>query len=418
MSRRGLLAVCLLLASCKRTPPAAADAGTDAGAQATVSAATGLDAGLDAGSGDGGPLASVTPPEDAVAEVHPLAVCDARGEAPLDAARRYYDEGHFDSALSCAAQAAALEPDLAAAHAERGAALASLDREAEAQLAFARALAIDPGDPDALLGAAHLYAVQLSSTRERDELGALYAERGLSQPSTPPELVPALALVAAMAFNDLGQADQALERAAIVLAREPANPEAKYEKALALFELCRFREAKAAFASLLTDKDRAAHAHQHLGLLLEREGRWKQAEEHFEQARALEPQDFPPPPLPSPEEFKTQVTRALADLPEDMRKDLAGVPVATEELPSEDDLLANQPPLSPTILGLFRGPSLSEPCDGTETPCRSVALYRRNLARAVRTPEELREQIRVTLLHEIGHLRGEDDEELAARGLE
>jgi predicted Zn-dependent protease with MMP-like domain len=47
-----------------------------------------------------------------------------------------------------------------------------------------------------------------------------------------------------------------------------------------------------------------------------------------------------------------------------------------------------------------------------------VVLYRRNLARAVRTSEELREQIRVTLLHEIGHLRGEDDEELAARGLE
>jgi predicted Zn-dependent protease with MMP-like domain len=47
-----------------------------------------------------------------------------------------------------------------------------------------------------------------------------------------------------------------------------------------------------------------------------------------------------------------------------------------------------------------------------------VALYRLNLARAVRTREELREQIKVTLLHEVGHLRGEDDQELAARGLE
>jgi predicted Zn-dependent protease with MMP-like domain len=47
-----------------------------------------------------------------------------------------------------------------------------------------------------------------------------------------------------------------------------------------------------------------------------------------------------------------------------------------------------------------------------------VALYRRNLERAVRNGDELREQIRVTLLHEVGHLRGEDDFELAARGLE
>ena len=75
--------------------------------------------------------------------------------------------------------------------------------------------------------------------------------------------------------------------------------------------------------------------------------------------------------------------------------------------------------MSPTILGLFRGPSLGEPCpEGEKGPCRSVVLYRRNLARAVTSEEELLEQIRVTLLHEVGHLRGEDDLELAARGLE
>ena len=49
---------------------------------------------------------------------------------------------------------------------------------------------------------------------------------------------------------------------------------------------------------------------------------------------------------------------------------------------------------------------------------KRLQLARKNLARAVTTREELNEQIRVTLLHEIGHLRGEDDSELAARGLE
>jgi predicted Zn-dependent protease with MMP-like domain len=285
-------------------------------------------------------------------------------------------------------------------------------------MAFNRALAIDPGDPDALLGAARLYAVQLPSTRERDELGILYAERGLSQPSTPPELVPELALVAAMALNDLGRADEALQRAAIVLAREPGNPEAAYERSLALFELCRFAEAKAAFSALRDDPALGAHAHQHLGLLLEREGRWRRAQAHFDKARTLAPEDFPEPPMLSEVEFKAAVARAVAELPQDMRRDMVGVPVGAEELPADADLLSGEPPLSPTILGLFRGPPLGEPCDGGETPCRSVVLYRRNLARAVRTPAELLEQIQVTLLHEVGHLRGEDDEELAARGLE
>ncbi|MBU8899494.1 metallopeptidase family protein [Corallococcus sp. M34] len=411
MSRRGLLALFLLLASCKRTEPAAS-AVPDAGAGEVRPAASSV---RDAGSAA---QAVGSAPDASVAEVHPLAVCDARGGSPLNAARNYYDGGQYEEALSCAAQAAALDPDLAAAHAERGVALAALGRESEAQLAFARALAIDPGDAESLLGAARLYAVQMESTRERDELGVLYAERGLSQPSTPPELIPELALVAAMAFNDLGQADEALARAAIVLAREPGNHEAQYERALALFELCRFAEARKAFGALLDDPERAAHVHQHLGLLLEREGKWKLAQGHFDKARELSPEDFPEPPLPSQEDFRAAVAQAVAGLSSDMRRDLKGVPVDTEELPSDADLLANQPPLSPTILGLFRGPSLSEPCDGKETPCRSVVLYRRNLARAVRTSDELREQIRVTLLHEVGHLRGEDDEELAARGLE
>jgi tetratricopeptide (TPR) repeat protein len=347
-----------------------------------------------------------------------LPVCRAEGGSPLEAARRYYDEERFEEALSCAAQATALDPDNAEAHAERGVALAALERVPEAQMAFARALALNPDSPEALLGAAHLYTVQLPSTRERDELGLLYSERGMSKPGMPPGLVAEFALLSAMAFNDLGHANEALGRAAVMLAREPHSREAAYERALALFELCRFSEAKAAFTSLLDDPEHGAHAHQHLGLLLEREGQWKQAQLHFDKARTRAPEDFPEPPLPTEAEFRAAVVSAVAALPEDMRKDLDGIPVTTEELPADADLMSGEPPLSPTILGLFRGPPLGEPCDGTETPCRAVVLYRRNLARAVRTPAELLEQIRVTLLHEVGHLRGEDDEELAARGLE
>jgi tetratricopeptide (TPR) repeat protein len=348
----------------------------------------------------------------------PLAPCHAQRELPLPAALRLLEEGSPLEALSCAAQASALEPDDAVAHAARGDALATLGRHAEAQLAYARALALDPGLPDALLGAARLYGLLLPSSRENDELAALYAERGLTEAVKDPESLASFALLAAVAYNDLGLAEEALSHASLVLAREPAHREAAYERALALFELCRFAEAKVAFSALLEDVTQGAHAHHHLGLLLEREGRWKQAQAHFDKARALAPTEFPLPPLPSEEEFRVAVERAVAALPEDMRRDLSGVPVRAEELPTEEDLLSGQPPLSPAILGLFRGPPLDEPCEGLETPCRSVALYRRNLARVVRTREELLEQIEMTLLHEVGHLRGEDDHELAARGLE
>ncbi len=340
---------------------------------------------------------------------------------PLGTARALYDKGNYDDALACAAQAAALMPDEPQVFSEKGAALAALGMLEEAQLAYAGALALNPNDIDSLLGAAHLYAVSLPSSRERDELAALYAERGLElvEVRGSRKLRAQFALLSAMAFNDLGQAKDALERAEQVLEVERDSTEARYERAVALFELCRFSEAKAAFIALLGDGERGAHAHHHLGLLLERERKWKQADEHFARARRLAPQEFSEPQLISKEAFDAELAKAVSELPPDMRHDLAGIPVSAEELPSSSDLISGDPPLSPAILGLFRGPPLGEVCTAAaHPPCRSVALYRRNLARVASTHDELLHQIRLTLQHEIGHLRGEDDLELAARGLE
>ena len=111
--------------------------------------------------------------------------------------------------------------------------------------------------------------------------------------------------------------------------------------------------------------------------------------------------------------------RALRELGAEEREALGAVPVEVDEIPRMADLTAVDPPLSPSILGLFRGPPRGEPClpsDGA--PCRSIVLYRRNLVRFARDPEELRAEVRVTLLHEIGHLLGQSDERLRSRGLE
>ena len=48
----------------------------------------------------------------------------------------------------------------------------------------------------------------------------------------------------------------------------------------------------------------------------------------------------------------------------------------------------------------------------------TIVLYRRNLLRTVHDVPELDQAIARTLLHEVGHLRGEDDGSLRDRGLE
>jgi tetratricopeptide (TPR) repeat protein len=368
----------------------------------------------------GTPTAPVHHPSRPV-PVEPLALCDARGVAPLEAARSAYEGEDWKRALSCAAEAVARSPDDPAAHSERAAALSALGRFDEARLAYARALALDPDHLDALLGAAHLYGVSLPSTRESDELAFLYSERGrqLAAEGDDEQLTAEFALLSAMSANDLGEAKLALERAEEAGRVLEGDTDVAYERAVALFELCRFDEARTGFLALRSDSEHGAHAFQHLGLLLEREQKWVEAEVSFKKARELSPEDFPPPVLLSVGDFRDAVARAVKALPKDMQKDLRGVPVTTEEIPRDEDLRDGDPPLSPTILGLFRGPPLTEPCPAEEkAPCRSVVLYRRNLARAVTSQDELLEQIRVTLLHEVGHLRGEDDMELAARGLE
>jgi len=381
------------------------------------------------------PQAAVTPqpprlpsrhePTSDSPHLHAMAVCESKGRLPIDAAQTFFDDGQYEKALSCAAQAAAHSPQDVIAQTERANALAQLNRNDEAVLAYARALAIDPDSLDALAGAAHFYVVLMPSSRELDELGSTYAERGfdLATSAKDETMSVVFARLSAMAFNDLGQPHESLERADFVLNREKGDPEAMYERAVALFELCRFEDAKTAFKKLLDDRERAAWAHYHLGLLIEREGKDKEADVHFGQARALDTESFPPPIILTPDEFKTELARAIDELPVDMKNDLKGIPVDMEDLPQEIDLTSGDPPLSPSILGLFRGTPLNETCEpepGAKPgdPCRSIVLYRKNLGRAVKSREELNEQIRVTLLHELGHLRGEDDSELAARGLE
>jgi predicted Zn-dependent protease with MMP-like domain len=99
---------------------------------------------------------------------------------------------------------------------------------------------------------------------------------------------------------------------------------------------------------------------------------------------------------------------------------LENTTISVEPLPGEEDLTSSDPPLSPCILGVFRGTPIGErsvTSSADHFPA-AIVLYQRNLERFARTREELLEQIGITLLHEVGHLVGLDEEDLWERGLE
>ncbi|MBP7734432.1 MAG: metallopeptidase family protein [Spirochaetes bacterium] len=82
-------------------------------------------------------------------------------------------------------------------------------------------------------------------------------------------------------------------------------------------------------------------------------------------------------------------------------------------------VIADRPPRGDDdLLGLYEGISLPDRhIDDMEAVADRITLFRRSLLDACESIEELREEIRITLLHELGHYFGFDEDELLKRGL-
>ena len=338
----------------------------------------------------------------------------------LDEANKQIEAGAFGAAWTCADRAADLSPTSVEANHLRGAALAALGRDGEAATAYALALALDPEDPETLRAVADFY-INGKGERGRDalRLGLELAERGsrraLARRRRNAPLAADLAVLEAQALNDLGRSDEALDRIDAALRIAPGRGDALHEKGVALFDLSRFADAKAAFQKALGIQPDDAYTHQMLGLTLEQLGD-PAADSELAQAVKLAPGELSPPVLISTAEFQHEIDAVVATLSPERRARLAQIKVEIEDLPMADDLKAVTPPFPPTILGLYRGP-VGRPPQPDDEPS-SIVLYRKNLARAVKTRTELTEQIRDTLLHEIGHLEGLDEDDLRRRGME
>ena len=83
------------------------------------------------------------------------------------------------------------------------------------------------------------------------------------------------------------------------------------------------------------------------------------------------------------------------------------------EAPHEDGVT------SPWILGLYTGHSaLERDVSAPDALPPRVQIYQRNLERTCSEVAEIEEELRVTLLHEVGHHLGFDEDGVAALGLE
>lgn len=112
--------------------------------------------------------------------------------------------------------------------------------------------------------------------------------------------------------------------------------------------------------------------------------------------------------------FDKLVEAAIDSLPPAYARWLEEVPVIVEDRPSKRDLqgLGNEE----EPLGLYVGDSIDANETSGALPAR-VMLYRLPLMEACESRQQLAEEIRKTLLHELGHHAGMDESDLDGHGM-
>ncbi|HEX6219968.1 MAG TPA: metallopeptidase family protein [Acidimicrobiia bacterium] len=106
-------------------------------------------------------------------------------------------------------------------------------------------------------------------------------------------------------------------------------------------------------------------------------------------------------------EFESEVDRVIEALPQWVIEEIDNLIVVVEDSPT---------PEQGDVLGIYEGVSLAERGDYFGVlPDRIVIFYRPHLALEL-DDDELREEIRRTVLHELGHHLGIDDVRLAELG--
>ncbi|GAB6985332.1 metallopeptidase family protein [Nocardioides pyridinolyticus] len=105
-----------------------------------------------------------------------------------------------------------------------------------------------------------------------------------------------------------------------------------------------------------------------------------------------------------PAAFDALVDRALDDIPDEIARLVRNVVVLVEDDAPEDD---------PDLLGLYDGIALTERYGEPvmELPDR-IFIFRNNLLDMCGSPEELEDEVRITVVHEVAHHFGIDDDRL------
>ena len=112
------------------------------------------------------------------------------------------------------------------------------------------------------------------------------------------------------------------------------------------------------------------------------------------------------------EDFLKVVEEVLDSLPEEFRSRIRNVAVLVEDMPRNQR--SPQPGKQKRLLlGLFHGvPTTRKSIFDLPAGPDHIVLYQKNIEAVCASEAEVRQQIRLTVIHELGHYFGMDEEQL------
>jgi predicted Zn-dependent protease with MMP-like domain len=216
-------------------------------------------------------------------------------------------------------------------------------------------------------------------------------------------------------FIDTEREDEALE--SLRHLREAGDPltEADFlESRLRIFRW----DLDAASRLLATDPGPEVHPADvlyHRALLAELRGEFDEADRLFSKGGTIDSDICPRPERLSEKAIHRLVDEATRDFPPPVAVTLSNVVVEVADLP---DRAIDGPDVHPHILGIYHGLSVGDKSHFAPygVPDR-IRIFKRNVERLAGDRDIAREELRITLLHEIGHHLGFDEEGLEEMGL-
>jgi predicted Zn-dependent protease with MMP-like domain len=118
----------------------------------------------------------------------------------------------------------------------------------------------------------------------------------------------------------------------------------------------------------------------------------------------------------SAREFEQLVAEGFAMIPAEFRRHISNVQIVIEDEPSDELLDELEVPADETLFGLYEGTPLTERSTEYSSLPDRIVIFRKPLLEEFDDPLDIRREVARTVIHEVAHHFGIDEERLVELG--